>query len=474
MSFMFKVQGSKSFLSASLRLCVSALISFCFSASLYAQNWPSFRGPNASGVAEGKPMATTWDAAKSTNILWKTQIPGLAHASPIVWGNKVFVITAISDADKVTFQAKNKGIDLARDDVRHTWKTYCLDKLTGKIRWEQTAHAGIPRAKRHVKATQANATPVTDGRYLVALMGSEGMFAYNLNGKLLWEKDLGIMNPGLYGDPTSEWGHASAPVIYRDLVIVQNDSHKSSWLAAFNLKNGKEVWRVERGEITSWSTPTVYQAKTRTELIVNGGNYIRGYDPATGKELWRFDSKKTQVKQQAPIVAHDLIIVAGGYPLGSPFYAFRPGATGDISAKADALAYRADKGSPYTPTPLAYGDYLYMCGDNGVLGVYQAKTGELVYQKRLPSSFTASPVAADGKIYLASEDGDVYVLKAGKDYELLATNPMGEPLMATPAISDGALFVRSQNYLYAVGTGKAVSNANIITLPINLAETRTK
>jgi outer membrane protein assembly factor BamB len=449
---MFKVQCSRLVFSASLRLCVSALI---FSATLLAQNWPSYRGPNAAGVADGQPTATAWDAAKSANILWKTQIPGLAHASPVIWGGKLFVITAISDAGKVTFAAKDRGIDLAQDDnVKHTWKIYCLDKRSGKVLWEQTAHTGVPRAKRHVKATQANATPVTDGRYVVALMGSEGMFAYNVKGKLVWKQDLGILNPGLHGDPTSEWGHASSPVIYRDLVIVQNDSHKSSWIAAYNLKTGKQVWRAERGEITSWSTPTIYQSKTRAELIANGGNYIRGYDPMTGKELWRFDAKQTQVKQQAPIVAHDLIIVAGGYPTGSPFYAFRPGASGDISAKADALAYRVDKGSPYTPTPLVYGDYLYMMVDNGVLGVYEAKTGALAYQKRLPSSFSASPVAADGKIYLPSEDGDVYVVKAGKDYELLATNPMGEPLMATPAISDGVLFVRSQNYVYAVGGRK--------------------
>ncbi len=193
-------------------------------------------------------------------------------------------------------------------------------------------------------------------------------------------------------------------------------------------------------------------------MIVNGGRFIRGYDPATGKELWRFADGDTQVKMQAPLVAHDLIFITGGYPAGRPMYAFRPGASGDISLKAGEetnafLAWKTAKGSPYTPTPVVYGDLLYAAADNGVFSAYDAKTGALLYQERLPSSFSASPVAADGKIYVPSEDGDVYVVKAGPKFELLSTNPMGEALMATPAVSDGTLFVRSQNYLYAIREG---------------------
>jgi len=427
-----------------------------------AQNWPQFRGANASGVATGTSKTpVSWNAAKSENVLWRTPIPGLSHASPVVWGDKVFVITAVSADTTARFNAKDKGIGLARDDARHAWRIYCLDRATGRINWERTAYEGVPRSKRHVKATQANSTPATDGKIIVALMGSEGLYAYDFAGKLLWKQDLGVLNPGLAGDPTSEWGHASSPVIYRGLVIVQCDKHSGSFIAAYHLKDGKQAWRVERDELPSWSPPAIYAGRGRAELVTNGSNYIRGYDPLTGKELWRFSNggKEAQVQMPAPLVANDLIIVTGGYPGNRPVKAFRPGASGDISLRAGeesapALAYRLPRGSSYTGTPLVYRDLMYISGDNGVLRVFEAKTGKPVYEQRLPATFSASPVAADGKVYLASEDGDVFVLRAGPTYELLATNHVGEPLMATPAISGGLLILRSQSYVYAVGTRK--------------------
>jgi len=443
------------------------LLVLCLSIPLTttAQNWPSFRGPNASGVAEGTKPPVTWDVEKAQNVLWQSDIPGLSHASPIIWGNRIFVITAISDDSKVTFNAKDKGIGLANDTRKHTWRIYCIDKLTGRLIWDRTAYEGVPRAKRHVKATQANSTPVTDGRYVVALFASEGLAAYDIDGKLLWKKDLGVLNPGLWDDKASSWGHASSPIIYRDLVIVQADGHQQSFIAAFNLKDGKQAWRVERGEITSWTTPTIYEGKTRTELIANGGRYIRGYDPLTGKELWRFSDNDTQVKMQAPLVAHDLIYITGGYPPGRAMYAFRPGAVGDISLKPgeqknDFLAWSSSNGSPYTPTPIIYGELFYVLADNGVLSAYDAKTGERIYQQRLPSSFSASPVAADGRLYLASEDGDVFVVKAGRQYELLSKNTMGQPLMGTPAISQGMLIVRGEKTIYALGERTAAKKTN--------------
>jgi outer membrane protein assembly factor BamB len=422
---------------------------FCCAVTAPAQNWPAFRGEKAAGVADGRPLPVTWDIAKGENIVWKTPIPGLAHASPVVWGNRVFITTAISAEAKLEYVAKDRSIKSVAENIRHEWRMYCLDKKTGKVLWSHTAHEGVPRAKRHLKATQANATPVTDGRYIIALMGSEGMFAYDFTGKLLWKKDLGVMDPGYYGQPDVVWGHANSPIIYKDLVIVQCDGHKQSFIAAYNLKDGREVWRTERNEITSWSTPTVYEGRGRAELIANGSRFIRGYDPLTGKELWRFNDEETQVKQLAPIIAQDLIIVAGGNPAGRPIYAFRPGATGEVTR--DKLAWRTEKGSPYTPTPIAYGAYLYTCGDSGVFSAWRIKTGELVYQQRVPSSFSASPVAGDGKIYLPSEDGDLFVVRAGEKFELLAKNAMGEPLMATPAISDGLLIVRSQHHVFAIG-----------------------
>jgi outer membrane protein assembly factor BamB len=429
------------------------------STMVQAQNWPSFRGVNSSGVAEGANPPTAWNVTEAKNIVWKTSIPGLSHSSPIVWGDRVFLITAISSDSSTTFKAKDRGIGLARDDVKHTWRIYCLDKKTGRVIWDKTAYEGIPKASRHEKATQANSTPATDGKYVVALFGSEGLACYDLDGKLIWNKDLGVLNPGLWDDPSSSWGHASSPIIYRDLVIVQADGHKQSFIAAYSLKDGKQAWRVERGEITSWTTPSINTANGRTELVANGGRFIRGYDPLTGKELWRFSDSDTQVKMQAPQIANGLIYITGGYPPGRPIYVFRSGANGDISLKPgqttnDFIAWSSSKGSPYTPTPIIYGDLFYVCADNGVLSAYDAKTGALQYQERLPSSFSASPVAAGGKLYLASEDGDVFVVKAGRKFELLATNPMGQPLMATPALSDDLLIMRTGNQIYAVGDGK--------------------
>jgi outer membrane protein assembly factor BamB len=433
------------------------------SITIHAQNWPSFRGPNASGVAEGTNPPTSWDIEKSQNVLWKTSIPGLSHASPIIWGNQIFVITAVSSDANAGFKAKDRGIDLANDDAKYTWMIFALDKRNGRVLWTDKPYEGVPRAKRHVKATQANSTPVTDGRYVVALFGSEGLACYDTNGKLLWKQDLGVLNPGLWDDKESSWGHASSPIIYRDLVIVQADGHKQSFIAAFNLKDGKQTWRVERNEITSWTTPSIYQGKDRTELIANGGRYIRGYDPLTGKELWRFSDNDTQVKMQAPQIANDLIYITGGYPAGRAMYVFRPGANGDISLRSGEdtnafLAWRSSKGSPYTPTPIVYGDQFYVVADNGVLSSYDAKTGALIYQQRLPSSFSASPVAADGKLYLASEDGDVFVVKAGRQFELLQKNVMGQPLMATPALTQGMLIVRADDAIYALGERKIAEN----------------
>jgi len=427
-----------------------------------AQNWPSFRGPNASGVAAGN-APTSWNGEKSSNVVWKTAIPGFSHSSPIIWGNKIFLITAISSDPATKFAAKGQGIGLATDTVKHTWQIYCLDKVSGKVLWSKTAYEGTPRAKRHIKATQANSTPVTDGRYVVAMFGSQGLDCYDLDGKVIWKKDVGILDPGLWDDPTSSWGHASSPVIYKDLVIIQADGHKQSFIAAYNLKDGSQAWRVERDEITSWSTPTINASAMRTELVANGGRFIRGYDPLTGKELWRFSDDNTEVKMQAPLVSEGLIYISGGYPAGRPIYAFRSGATGDISLKPgqetnDFIAWKSIKGSPYTPTPIIYNDIYYACADNGVLSAYEAKTGERIYQERLPSSFSASPIAADGKLYLASEDGDVFVVKAGRKFELLATNSMGQPLMATPAISDGLVILRTTDSVFAVGERGGQSN----------------
>ncbi len=415
-----------------------------------AQNWPQFRGPGASGVVEGRTAAVTWDASKSVNTRWKTAIPGLAHSSPVVWGNKVFISTAITSAAKDETRFGLFG-DVApvKDDPKHIWKVFALDKLTGKILWERTASEGIPKVKRHPKSTHANSTPVTDGKYLVVLFGSEGLYAYNLDGKLLWKQDIGVLDSGWFYDPDYQWEHGSSPIIYRDLVIVQADVQKDAFIAAYSLKTGKLVWKTPREEISSWGTPTIYEGKTRAELITNGSKAIRGYDPATGKELWRL-TPNSEITTPTPFVAHDLIFVTSGYAPIQPIYAIRPGGNGDISLKDGKesntfIAWSKKRGGPYMPTPIVYGDLLYTCSNQGVVTAYNVDTGERIYQERLAGkggAFTASPVASDGKIYLS------------------ATNSVGEVMMATPAISDGLVIVRGLNHVFAFGEPAPAKTAN--------------
>jgi outer membrane protein assembly factor BamB len=428
-----------------------------------AQNWPQFRGPGAAGVAETRGAPVMFDAAKASNMRWKTEIPGLAHSSPVAWGNKIFVTTAISSNPKPETRFGLFG-DVApvKDDPRHTWKIYALDSQTGKILWEQTASEGVPKVKRHPKSTHADSTPATDGKYLVALFGSEGLFCFDLNGKLLWKTDLGVLDSGWFYDADYQWEHGSSPIIYKNLVIVQADLQEKSFIAAYDLKTGKEIWKTMRDEISSWGTPTVYEGKTRAELITNGSKAIRGYDPLTGKELWKL-TPNSEITTPTPFVANDLIYVTSGYAPIQPIYAIRPGANGDISLKDgkesnEFIAWSKQRGGPYMPTPVVYGDYLYTCSNQGVFTAYNAKTGERIYQERLGGkggAFTASPVASDNKIYLSSEDGDVFVVKAGPKYELLATNPVGEVMMATPALSSGLLIVRGVNHLFAFGESAA-------------------
>jgi outer membrane protein assembly factor BamB len=396
-----------------------------------------------------------WDAGA---VRWKTPIPGIAVSSPIVWGDKVFVTTAVSGDPGAKLRHGLYGdVEPSPDVSKHQWKVYALSKRDGKILWERTAHEGVPRTKRHPKSSQASCTPVTNGRVLVVHFGSEGLFGYDLNGKLLWKQDLGKLNAGWFFDPDYEWGVASSPVIYKNTVIVQADIQKDSFVAAFDLNTGKQVWRTMRDEIPSWGTPAIYEGEPRDELITHATKFIRGYDPATGKELWRL-SGNSEITTPTPLIAHGLIYVTNGYRGIQPIYAIRPGASGDISLKGEqssnqSIAWSHKRGGPYTPTPLIMGDLLYILANQGVLSAYNAKSGERLYQQRVGNggSYSASLVGGDGKLYLTSEDGEVYVVRAGPKYELLAQNSVGEVVMATPAISDGTLLIRTMGHVVAIG-----------------------
>jgi outer membrane protein assembly factor BamB len=423
-----------------------------------ARNWPGFRGPGASGVADGQGAPVEWDVKSGKNVRWKTPIPGMANSSPIVWKDRIFVTTALSTAGDDTFRSGLYGdVDSVDDTSEHVFKVYALSRVNGEILWERTAASAVPGAKRHMKSTQANSTPVTDGKRVVALFGTIGLLvAYDLDGKPLWKTDVGVLDAGWFYDASYQWGHASSPVIYKDLVIVQADVYKDSFIAAYRLSDGKQAWKQERESIPSWGSPTVYQGEKRHELITNG-NTIKGYDPATGKELWSL-APNSEVTVATPIVAHDLFYVTAGYPPVRPVYAIRPGGDGDISLpegseSSPAVAWSKSRGGTYIPTPIVYGDYLYTCANDGRMRVYKAKTGEEVYRERVGGggTFTASPIATDGRLYFTTEEGQVIVVKAGPEYEELVKNEMGEICMSTPAISDGLLVVRTLKHVYGLG-----------------------
>jgi outer membrane protein assembly factor BamB len=271
-----------------------------------------------------------------------------------------------------------------------------------------------------------------------------------MEGKLRWRADVGLLDVGYWGEPEYQWGAASSPVIYQNLVIVQNDRQKDSFLAAYDLETGKEAWRASRDEKPSWSTPALYRGESGVELVTNGGNWIRANDPRTGKELWKLSRGDLQVITPTPIVSGDRIVVTGGNPTGAQStVAIRPGARGDAT---DHVLWTAERSSPYTPTPLAYQGLLHVVVDNGILAAFDLATGERIYRVRLEvgAGFSASPIVSDGRLYLPSEDGAVFVVRAGREFETLAKNEMGEPLMATPAVSEGTLFVRGSRHLFAV------------------------
>lgn len=422
-------------------------------------SWPSFRGPQASGIAEKQDLPDRWDPKTGENILWKTPIPGLAHSSPVVWGNRVFVTSAVSSDPKATFKPGLYGDgDASKDRSPQRWMLYAIDTRSGKIVWEQVAHQGVPLDKRHIKSTYANSTPATNGQIVVAWFGSQGVHAYDVKGKFLWQVDLGRIDLGAYDIPTYEWGPASSPIIWNNLVILQCDTQADSFLLALDAATGKTVWKTDRDELPSWGTPTIATTADGPVLVTNASKYIRGYDPRTGKELWRLGGS-SKITAPTPIYGDGLFVVASGRGPERPIFVVRPNARGDLTlaygktASETIVWSRTGRGS-YMPTPIVYHGILYVLANNGTFDAYDLKTGNELYRQRLPtigSGFSASPVAADGKIYLANEDGEMLVVAAGEKFNHLTTNSMGELLMATPALSEGVIYVRSSTSLFAIG-----------------------
>ncbi len=416
-----------------------------------AGNWPSFRGPGTSGVSDGFSLPARW------KVRWKRPVPGLGHSSPVIWGNHLYLATAVSASGKAPLKLGLYGDrDAADDDSEQSWELLCFDKRSGKLLWDRTVRKAAPRAQRHLKATHANTTLATDGAVLVAFFGSEGLYCFRLDGTPLWSKDLGTINVSKYG---VGWGYASSPALHGDRILLQCDAPDSAYLAAHRISNGEEIWRTrrERDCERSWATPFVHRQAGRTQVVANGWPYVVSYDYQTGKELWRLKGGGDN-PIPAPFSAHGLIYVANGHGAEAPIWAIRPEASGDISLAAGErgnkfVVWSDQRNGAYIQTPLVYRDWLYSGTNNGVLKCYDAKTGRLHYQQRLGTGltgFSASPVAGDAKIYCSSEEGEVHVIAAGPDFKELARNVLEDSVMATPAISEGALYFRTGESLVAV------------------------
>ncbi len=425
-------------------------------ASFAEVNWPGFRGLSG-GVVEDEVLPVSWNT--SENVVWKVDVLGRGWSCPVVWGDKVFLTTVASEghveeAKKGLYFGGNR--DKASTDVHH-WIVYCFDWDSGKILWEKTVHKGKPAQSVHIKNTYASETPVTDGRRVYFYFGNVGLFCFDLEGKELWRKNV---------EPAKmryNWGTAASPVLHGDHVFIVNDNQEQSYLLALDKKTGEQVFRIERDEESNWATPYVWQNAERTELVTCGTGKIRSYD-LKGKPLWQLGPMSV-ITIPTPVANNGLLYICSGYvgdKKNRPVYAIRPGASGDITLEdeqepGEYIAWSHKLRGPYNPSPIAYGDHLYILYDRGTVSCYDGRTGEVIYDKqqlaRDARAFTASPWANDGKLFFLSEDGDAFVVQAGSEFELLGRNALDEMCMVTPAALRGNLIIRTLTKLYRIEGG---------------------
>lgn len=427
--------------------------------------WPGFRGPNATGIGDGTDTPVEWDLETGDGVLWRAPIPGLGNSSPVVWGDRVFVTTAVAEGAEQTIRTGLTGAgDPVEESVEHRWTVLAFDKRTGQRLWQTEIGRGVPLTRRHFKATQANSTPVTDGRHLVVVFPTAGMACLGLDGSIHWRHDLGGLNAGAFNDPGIEWGFASSPILYGGRVILQVDVHDGQYLAAWDLETGELAWRTERQVAPSWATPAVLATPSGDELVVNGST-IHGYDPTTGRELWSL-GPNSELVIATPVVGDGVVYVSAGYPPVKPVYAVPAGLRGDLRVDPKAgdprLTWSLGIGGAYMPTPILYRGLYYIVHHNGRLVAYAADTGDALYKTRFSrgGTFTGSPVAVNGKLYLTTEEGLLYVLAAGPEYRELAVHDFAEPLMTTPAVSEGILLLRTTTQLLALSRQTQVDQKN--------------
>ncbi len=421
------------------------------------RQWPQYRGYMASGVFDNANLPSSFDLEKMINIKWKINIPGMGISSPVVWGDRLFITTAISEADKAGFKPGLYGdVSPVNDSSVHEWKVYCIDKNTGKTLWERTAYKGVPKIKRHPKSTHANTTVATDGNFVIAFFGSEGLYCYDFDGNLKWQKSFGVLKSIWAVMKNAEWEFASSPIIHDGKVIIQADVLENSFIAALDIRTGKEIWKTERDEIPGWCTPNVYSYAGRKYVVVNGYKHRGGYDLETGKEIWRM-SGGGDIQIPTPIIGKDLIYFNSAHGKFSPMMAVSANATGDITLKEgetsnDFVKWYIPRGGSYMHTMLLYHDRLYNVNWNGIINCLDPLTGKEIYNAKIgkAASFIGSPVASDGKIYIMGEEGTLYIIQDGDVFKQIAEIPLNDICMTSPAIVENMMFIRTQKYLIAV------------------------
>jgi outer membrane protein assembly factor BamB len=431
-------------------LGVAAFLAFALvsAAGERVDNWPHWRGPEATGAAPKADPPITWDAR--TNIKWKTALPGRGSATPIVWGDQVFIITAIK-TDRVAAAADlpkthpNLPLKTQAPTNFYQFVVLSLDRKTGKVRWRQVAAEKVPHEGHHPTHSYAAGSPTTDGRFLYVSFGSFGIYCYDLDGKLQWERDLGRLNTR-YG-----FGEAVTPVVHGDSLLLNWDQEEDSALICLDARTGKTKWRVPRDEKTSWNTPLVVEHQGQAQVIVNGTTRVRSHDIRTGAVLWECGGM-TVNPIPSPVAADGVAYCMTGYS-GALAIAVPLGSRGDLSGDGKVL-WRVKQGTPYVPSPLLLGDRLYFTqSNNALLTVLDIKTGQpRVDRERLTgvTSFYASPVAGGGRVYLVDRDGTTLVLRQGDHLDILATNRLDDPIDASPALAGRQLFLRGEKFLYCI------------------------
>ena len=421
------------------------------------RQWSHFRGHLSSGFLDNADLPESWNLKSNENILWIAEIPGLGLSSPVIWGDNMFITTAVSSSDDEGLKPGIYGsIGSVDDNSEHEWKLYCLDKHTGDIIWEKVSYTGVPEQKRHPKSSHANSSVATNGKYVVAFFGSEGLYCYDMKGNLVWEKDFGVLKSTFFRVKSAEWEFATSPVIYDDKLIIQCDVMENSFIAVYDLESGRELWKKERDEYPGWCTPNIYLNDGKTLITVNGYKHRGGYDLETGEEIWRM-SGGGDIQIPTPIIGEELMYFNSAHGSQSPILAIKKSAKGDITLKDGKTSnsyvkWSIPRGGSYMQTMLLYDGFLYNLAWNGRLGCYDPDTGEEIYSKKLgnSASFTASPVASDGRLYLASDDGVVYIVRSGKDFDIMSEQNLEDICMVTPAISDKIIFFRTQKGLIAI------------------------